>query len=354
LLAKRLLRARREARGDQAKASAVVCSCNTEVVTASLPSGVQDVFARFYAAELTTIDQNGQPITWPVTPYYTHGDQSIDVTTGLGYPKKADDARRNPKVGLLFSDPTGSGLTDAPMVFVQATAEVDDRDLEANRHRYERESVQKLPGAKEVAPPEWLKPLLSWYYTRIYMHLRPERVYVWHNASPDAEPELFDSHMEEVRSGHDVEPDVYHHPPAGGSGRWSGRLQELGSRYPTAVLSLVAPDGFPFSLRVPVQADADSYAVRIDSRATGAPLQAGLCCLTAHDHDERFTWQRNFQARGDLVYDQEQWAVVCQKVISGFEMPPGSRIEQYRLNAEKALRFWRRARSEYKRRSARQ
>src|SRR6478672_3530375 len=100
-------------------------------MTASLPSDVQAVFDRFITTELTTVDRAGQPITWPVTPYYRVGGPCIDVTTGLGYPKKADDARANPMVSLLFSDPTGSGLDDPPMVLVQGSAEVDDRDLDA-------------------------------------------------------------------------------------------------------------------------------------------------------------------------------------------------------------------------------
>ena len=76
-------------------------------MTASLPDDVQAVFDRFITTELTTINRVGQPITWPVTPYYSLGDPCIDVTTGLGYPKKANDARANPLVSLLFSDPTG-------------------------------------------------------------------------------------------------------------------------------------------------------------------------------------------------------------------------------------------------------
>src|SRR5918911_1722865 len=140
-------------------------------MTATLPAEVQKVFDRFITTEYTTIDRRGQPITWPVTPYYSPGDPCIDVTTGLGYPKKADDARANPKVALLFSDPTGSGIEDPPMVLVQGTADVDDRDLEANRKRYEREIVEKLPGAKESDPPGFMKRLLSWYYTRIYVHV---------------------------------------------------------------------------------------------------------------------------------------------------------------------------------------
>src|SRR5918911_5191108 len=122
-------------------------------MTSSLPQDVQRVFDRFITTEYTTIDKRGQPITWPVTPYYKPGDSCIDVTTGLGYPKKANDAQANPKVAMLFSDPTGSGLEAAPQVLVQGTAEVDDRDLDANRERYKRESIEKLPGTKPLHPP---------------------------------------------------------------------------------------------------------------------------------------------------------------------------------------------------------
>jgi len=123
-------------------------------VTASLPADVQAVFDRFITTELTTIGPRGQPITWPMTPYYSPGAPCIDVTTGLGYPKKANDARNNPLVSFLFSDPTGSGLTDPPMVLVQVSADVDDRDLEANRRRYEAECEKKLPHATALHPPE--------------------------------------------------------------------------------------------------------------------------------------------------------------------------------------------------------
>src|SRR5947209_5903859 len=119
-------------------------------MTSSLPAEVQTVFDRFVTTELTTIDRAGQPITWPVTPYYSPSAPCIDVTTGLGYPKKARDAEANPFVSLLFSDPTGSGLSNPPMVLVQGSAEVDDRDLDANRERYVRESLQKLPATAKL------------------------------------------------------------------------------------------------------------------------------------------------------------------------------------------------------------
>jgi hypothetical protein len=318
-------------------------------LTESLPPDVRAVFDRFVTTELTTIDRRGQPITWPVTPYYTPGDQCIDITTGLGYPKKANDARANPLVALLFSDPTGSGLDRPPMVLVQGTAEVDDRDLEANRQRYARESLEKLPGIRPLTPPPAIQRFLSWYYTRIYVHVRPERIYAWPAGDVAAEPELFGSHMEEVRSGHSEEPDRYHADPGGGPSTWHPRLSQLGSTFPTAVLSFVSPDGFPFAVRVPVQVDEASRWVRIAQEPLGPPLQPGLACLTAHVHAETFTWQQNFQVRGDLVYLEEGWVVVPRKLVGGFEIPK-SRLATLRLNAGKARRFRRTAKRELARR----
>ncbi len=68
-------------------------------------------------------------------------------------------------------------------------------------------------------PPKVFEPFLHWYLTRIYIHVRPERIYVWHEGDPAREPQLFDVRMEEVRSGHVEEPGVGHADPSGRRGR---------------------------------------------------------------------------------------------------------------------------------------
>ena len=319
-------------------------------MTASLPPDVQSVLERFITTELTTIDGSGQPITWPVTPYYMAGGPCIEVTTGLGYPKKANDAGAKPLVSMLFSDPTGSGLSEPPTVLVQGSAEIDDADLEANRARYARESAVKLPAIQKQMPPERLQRFLSWYFTRIYIRVRPERVYVWARGDVSAEPELYDAHMEEVRSGHSEEEERFHAEPGGGQNPWSARLEQLGTTYLTAVLSIVCPDGFPFSVRVPVRADAAARLIRIEGEPSGVPLQPGLACVTAHAHNDEFTWQQNFQVRGDLVPADGGWALVPRKLVGGFEAPK-SRLAMLRENAGKARRFHRTAKRELARRS---
>jgi hypothetical protein len=312
-------------------------------MTATLPQEVQAVFERFITTEYTTVDSARQPITWPVTPYYRLGGTEIDITTGLGYPKKADDARLNPQVALLFSDPTGSGLDNPPAVLVQGTAAVDETDLEQNRERYSRESVEKLPATKEMHPPKPIQRLFDWYFTRIYVHVRPERVYVWPEGDFTREPALYGSHVEEVRSGHSQEPELPLPAAVPGPTPWDERLRELGDRFDTAVLSIVAPDGFPISARLPIELDEAASRVRLGQIPIGLPLAPCRACLTAHAHDPQFRWQVNFQVRGNLVPEDGGWAIVPRKLIGGFELPPTSNLRRYRLNARKMLRFRRAA-----------
>lgn len=315
-------------------------------MTTALPGELRTLFDRFLTTEYTTIDRRGQPVTWPVTPFLA-ADGRIDISTAIGYPRKAHAARANPLVSLLFSDPTGSGLTGTPMVLVQGIAEVDDRDLDANRRRYERDSAGKATG---IQVPRALRPLLGWHYTRIYVHVQPERIFVWRGGDPAREPELLDTHMEEVRSGRPQEPERPHAGPSDAGASWAERLGQLGTRHRTAVLSIACPDGFPFSARVPVSAERETGLVRIGSEPVGMPLQPGLACLTAHEHGPRLEWLRNFQVRGSLIEDERGWAVVPHRLLGGVELPPGPTIERYTTNLAKAARFRRTARRELTRR----
>jgi len=312
-------------------------------MTSTLPQEVREVFERFITTEYVTVDSRGQPIAWPVTPYYSQGAATIDITTGLGYPKKADDAARNPRVALLFSDPTGSGIDSGIRVLVQGIAEVDDRDLVANRERYWHESNEKLPAMIKMHPPRFLRGLFGWYYTRIYVKVRPERVFVWPDGDQSKPPTIHDAHKEEVRSGHVEEPQDERPVAAGGGVRWDGRIEKLGRHHRTAVLAWVAPDGFPLAARVPVETDPEARLIRVGVDPAGLPLPEARACLTAHAHAPDFSWQENFQVRGDLRRSDGGWELTPRRLIGGFELPDESNAARYRRNLSKSIRFYRTA-----------
>jgi hypothetical protein len=318
-------------------------------MTGTLPQDVRDTFKRFVTCELTTVDARRQPITWPVTPYYEQGGPTIDVTTGLGYPKKADDARAHPSVSLLFSDSTGSGLQQPINVLVQGTASIDDEDLKANAERYMRESGEKLPATKKMNPPKPIRGLFSWYYARMYIKVRPERVFVWHGADLAQEPEILGSHLEEVRSGHSEEPPEEHGRPAGGAPAWDKRMEFLAEQ-DSGVLSWLGPDGFPIAVRVPITADPSGREIRIEQEPAGLPLTEGRVCLTVHRHAPNFTWQQNMQVRGDLLRTGDGVRLVPRKIVAGFELPSG-RLTRFRDFIRKGPGFYRTYRRRLKERS---
>ena len=322
-------------------------------MTASLPADVQQVFERFVTTELTTVDASGQPITWPVTPYYRRAARAIDITTGIGYPKKADDAARNPHVSLLFSDPTGLGHR-RPVRGARAGHGAGRRHQPGGQPRALLARERREAARDEGAASAGLHARL----VRLVLHCAststcgPERVFVWREGDFSEEPTLLrlapGGGAHEALRGAGGAPA----PARGRIGRLGRPHGELGRRHTTAVLSVVGPDGFPLSSRGADQPDrsARPRAARRDARmdAGGVPTRV---CLTAHEHDPEFRWQANFQVRGDLVPRRHGWSLVPHKFVGGFELPK-SKLQAYRENFSKIRRYRKKAKAELARRKA--
>jgi general stress protein 26 len=91
-----------------------------------IPPKVEAVFREFRTCEFSTLAADGTPITWPMLPFFRASTGRFMTTTSIGLPDKAVNIRRNPRVCLLFSDSTGSGLFDPPAVLVQGDAVAPD------------------------------------------------------------------------------------------------------------------------------------------------------------------------------------------------------------------------------------
>jgi hypothetical protein len=218
----------------------------------SLPDELVAVLASATVADYVTVGPAGRPTVWPARASYHADDGCID----LGAQHGADEATADPHVAVLFAQA-------APLVLVQGTA---------------RPEPQRIL-------------------------VRPERVLSWPGADPEVEPALYDAHLEEVRSGHNEEPEVPHAPPEGGGETWEQRLDDL----PTAAtLGFVGPDGFPFAVRVAVRADRRAHVVRIEQDPVGAPIEPGLACLGAS----------SLCVHGDLADEHGSWVLHPHRVTA--------------------------------------
>jgi hypothetical protein len=73
--------------------------------------------------------------------------------------------------------------------------------------------------------------------------------------------------------------------------------------------------------------------------------------VTAHDHEPKLAWRRNFHVRGDLVEHGGGWALVPHRMVPGFELPPGGALTRTVMNFGKIRRFRRTAKRELRTRS---
>ncbi len=166
-----------------------------------LPPEVEGVFQEFRACEFTTLAKDGTPITWPTLPFYDAEAAQFVVTTSIAFPQKAFNVRRNPRVSLLFSDPTGSGLTDPPAVLIQGDAAAPDEVDTSIRGYEERLTMvfQRQPSGGIYSSNPLMRRYFDWYYMRLQIIVTPRRIRWWPKGDfTQAAREL------ELREAHDV------------------------------------------------------------------------------------------------------------------------------------------------------
>jgi pyridoxamine 5'-phosphate oxidase-like protein len=146
-----------------------------------LPPEVEAVFREFRTCEMSTLARDGTPITWPTLPFWRPDEGRFLITTSIGLPHKAFNIRRNPRVSLLFSDPTASGLTEPPAVLVQGDAEAPD-EVTASVEGFEdelRQVFQRQPASGFYSSDPITRYLFDWYYMRLTIYVFPRRILWW-------------------------------------------------------------------------------------------------------------------------------------------------------------------------------
>lgn len=307
---------------------------------------VRPLVERALTVEYTSLTRAGAPIMTPLTPF--PGDGTVDVSTGLSYPAKAERARRNPKVSLLFSDPVGSGLDRPPVVLVQGVATVRDADLQANTDRYVRLTLGKLPAAYEGVPSLLMRRLNA-YFARIWIQVTPIRVWWWDSASLDAGPSEWVAPSTTVPSPSDPapagkQPPAWLEPPPD----WRSTARAAMDRLASRDLAWVDEAGYPLSVPVLEVTEADQgLRLRVGSHLPGTPH--GPACLTLHGHEKRGAAQENHTLIGTVENDGEHYLLRVERALADFSLT-GNRLVrtvgflrkmrklQPRLRAESARR----------------
>lgn len=253
--------------------------------------------AAYRTCEFTTLGPDGTPLTWP-TATWRYDDDTFLVTTSLAFARKALNVRRDGRVAMLFSDPTGSGRADPPQVFVYGTAVCPEeiRTGPEGAEDYWRMLFERQPHSRGYLRPP-MRWLMDWYYFRLFITVTPERVSVRPPLADLAPPEPAEAAEPVALPGADV--------LAG---------------FPSAVLGARDASGAPRLMRTRVTATAGGFAVAPLPECEVVP---GPASLLVHRHDDQLHAMRNVLVRGELRADGERRLLVPDRVVepSAMEKP---------------------------------
>ena len=292
---------------------------------AAWPDALFEVFRSAVTVAYTSLTRDGRPVTVPVTPFVEPEVETLDVSTGLTYPAKAERARRNPKVCLLFDDHIGSGLMAAPVVLVQGLARVRDADLQANTDRYVREALAKTPEMFR-GMPRFVLRRLTFYFARIWIEVTPTRMWWWASTALDSEPGTWLAPAQSGAQGSDPAP-AGRQPPAWlpAPADWRPTARTVVARLPQRELGWVGEDGFPVSVPVSgVESVDEGFRLRLGPHLPCVPQ--GPACLSVHGHPAAFTRQENHTFVGEVAAQNgPHYAFRVQRLLADVSLA-GNRV----------------------------
>ena len=277
-----------------------------------VPADLLPALRAYRTAELATVGRSGVPIAWPTTVLTADDGRSVLLGTSIGFPQKAFNVRRDPRVALLFSDPTGSGGPALPQVLVQGTAQVTDEVITSpvGNEQYWSRLWELQPAGKVYDTNPVTRRLMDWYYMRLMITVTPSRVITRPPVAAAAPLQA---------------PTV----PKGERDAYAETARRLPT-YRSAVLCSLDDEGTPSLQRVRPTADAASRVFRVEGEAE--PLRAGPASLLCHSHDDQLWNLRSMVCVGRLEPRDGGWVFAPTRFVPGASRNPVTILRMLRQN----------------------
>jgi hypothetical protein len=158
-------------------------------------TAVLEIINKYYTCEFTTLSRDGTPQTWPVASRLL-SDGRLLLGTSIGLRQKAFNIRRNSKVSLLFSEPTGSGIAEPGATLIQGDATADDRIVTDMSSDPELAALAETLAARQPSGAfwsSWLGRRTLWpYYMRILIYVTSRRALFWPTRDFTGSPQELD------------------------------------------------------------------------------------------------------------------------------------------------------------------
>jgi general stress protein 26 len=154
------------------------------VVVPAFPYPVSRLIDSALVGELTVVDAEGRPITYPMVPLLW-GERIFLTSSALDCAKLAH-IKANPRVSFSVTNVDATG-TAAGRVTIQCDARVADDDLHSGWERLFPGWARKDPSARGLRKVRLAFPLLL---ERALIELTPRRTWFWPDGRTDKAPQI--------------------------------------------------------------------------------------------------------------------------------------------------------------------
>ncbi len=237
--------------------------------------------------------------------------QTVGFTTSLGFGRKLDRIRENPRVALAYHA-REHGFADAPRyVLVQGRASYDSKPDRA----YLEEHLQPA-SIRFLGPPRrgifWDRWLSAYYGDRVVVTVKVERVISWPDLQCAGEPTVLGTPLSSEQPASQP-------PPGGGTGPRVdvARVARRVSKLQNILLAYIGADGFPLVVPVRVGA-AGADGIELAGRLPGGERRAGLL---AHRYEPKLIGLEMRQYTGWL-----EDSVYAPHTENGFRAPANKTV----------------------------
>lgn len=250
--------------------------------TASGLADLADVLAAYRTCELATVTRSGTPVAWPAVAWFDREAGELVLTTSIALPRKALNVRRDPRVALLFSDPTGSGRQDLPQVLVQGVARCADeiRTSPQGLEDYWRALWRHQPSSAAYGSTPLDRWLFDFYYMRLVLRVTPGAV---------------TTRAPLLRTG-----PLADDPPVRGDRSPVAEAARRLPAYSDAVLATVVGDAPPMLRRVRPRQGPDGRTFRLEGADADELAGTTTANLLLHAHDDQLSGLRQLALVGTL------------------------------------------------------
>jgi general stress protein 26 len=149
---------------------------------ATMPDPVARLLDAALVGELTVIDGQGRPVTYPLIPLWD--GEKVYLTSSALFSRKLEHIRANPRVSLSITDPVAvGGATDRATI--QGNARIIDEDPHGGWERLLPMWERKEPSIVYFLAQRVALPL---FFERALIEITPRRTLYWSDGDAASAP----------------------------------------------------------------------------------------------------------------------------------------------------------------------